>query len=310
MLARRALAWVYALGAVGYLIYGLITSTGLIGWLDYAQQRAFGSYRQKLSLLVALVLVALPTALLRGRGGQSDPAGPVALERRANAPLTARGLRVLFGVLMVLLWSVGFGVHTWMNARDQRDYEAHYEPLRLDGDAPLPAAVEHVALYGKALERARLSFGDVSGSATADKYYLIPVVPEAWRPDQPVRCIVKSKTPSLTEPTYFVGPVLPDLSGSPPPEPAPVPVLARVGGSLSVSAAQTFQQMGLILVEPQLLERIDAINGKPIAPDTEHTRLLFFVMCSLGSAMLVVFYFAALAGQRRRAGSAVRAAPV
>jgi hypothetical protein len=304
---RRTLAWAYALCAAGYLIYGLITATGLIGWLHYAQQRAFGSYSQKVSMLIAMLLVMVPAMLLRGRNAPMDPAGPLGMVRRANAPLTARGTLVLFGVLVVLVWSTGFGVRTWVIYQDQQDYGAHYAPLHLDGDSQPPGSVDHVALYGRPLERARLSFGR-GRSPAREEYYLIPVVPKAWRPDQPVRYIVKSKTPSLIEPTYFVGPVAPDLSGRPAPEPAPLPVLARGGGHLSVPAAETFQHMGLTLVdEPILLERIDAINGKPIAPDAARTNLFFLVICSLCSVLLVIFYFAVLAGRRRRARSTVRA---
>jgi hypothetical protein len=301
LLMRRIVAWIYAVGGGLYVLHGMITSTGLIGWLEVAQQSLFGSYSMKLSMLVAIVVVVIP-ALVIG-SGQADPLGPGAvMQRGANAPLSTRGQIIMCAVAVALVWIAGFTARTWYIERARADAEATYVPLRLEtGDVSTPPA-DHVALYGKALDNAIVASRSGSGSSARDDHFFIPIVARDWQPGQPVRYVLKSETSVLTDRASLVPRFAPVLPGAAPaPAPPEYPVLARPGGALPVPAQQALANMGLVLGEPQfLLDRIDSYQGKPVPLDSAQVHWFFLFGCGLLSGTFVLAWTLAIFMQRKK----------
>lgn len=292
LIVRRIAAWTYVVGAGLYLIHGLVTSTGLVGWLEALQQSLFGGYSMKMSLLFGLLIVAIPGALIAG--GKRDPLSPGAVMQRANAPLGARGIAVLALGGVALSWLIGFGVRSWYVERARADVEATYVPLTLDrSDVDTPPA-EHAALHARVLSEAVVTSSTGSGSSQRADHFWLPLVARDWQPGQPIRYLLKSDTQQLFETFAYVPP------GQKPA--APPPVLARRAGPLPVPAQQAFAEMGITLTEPlYVLERIPSMQGKPIPLDRAMVDGAFWIGCGLLSFLFLVFWVAATIGLRRRA---------
>lgn len=275
-LVRRILAGCWALGFGAYLIHGLITDTGLIGWIEYAQQSVIGSYSMKLTVLAAMLVWLFSILLLLPR---ADRDAAKSWQQRANAPLSRKGVLTLCACLIGFVWVGGLAVRWWFVQQETEDYEATYEELRLQPDANPAPNSNHIALWGEPLDDAAVTFSQNNTTS----YYLIPVVAAEWHEDQPISFVVKSKTSDLRE--------LPRYDATLRQVVRPTrPVLARLTGVVSVPAAQEFERMGLKLAEPHyLLERIPSVDGKPPAPNLAQAQLAYLCIAGFLTFLIVVF---------------------
>jgi hypothetical protein len=274
-IVRRGLAAVWGLGFGAYVIHGMVTDTGLVGWLEYGQQSLIGVYSMKLTLLCVMVLWAIPFMALLPR---SDRNAAQTLRARANSPVTARGTILVSLVSIVVVWVGGYALRAWFIQQDRQDYEAQYEELRLKPGASVAPTSEHVALWGEPLDDATVSFSQRNTTS----YYLIPVVAPGWQKGQPISIVVKSKVSDIREPPHFDPETKRIVQ-------APGPILARVSGVVSVPAAQEFSRMGLALSEPHhLLERIQSQQGKPLAPNLEEAQLAYLCIAGFLTFFILV----------------------
>src|SRR5262245_65535121 len=70
--------YMYMIAAAGYVMYSLITQTGLCGYLMDAQLRWFGVAYEKLTALIAIMILAPPGVLISRylKRKESSAAGP------------------------------------------------------------------------------------------------------------------------------------------------------------------------------------------------------------------------------------------
>jgi hypothetical protein len=292
------------LAALAVSVHGLITETGVVGWINHAQQSLFGAYSLKVSLLVSLfglLFIGLAAwglvARLTGGGESAGLASMAELSVAANRPASPKGMVWTFGVLIAATWLIGFVVYAWLNHQQQADASATYEPLVLADGVPVPPPKStHLALRGDLLTRHVLAHSSGSGSSQREDFQLLPLAAPGWQPGKPVSFVVKIKGPWE----------LPGAKTWPrPARGAPVPpqdLMVRLDGDVPVPAAQQFKKMGVPLAEPSyLLHVVPSRDGRVEVKDSsaEDFRILLTI-CGGISALLVFFGAVVSVAMKRR----------
>jgi hypothetical protein len=307
--------WFITLVSFAVGIHGLITESGPVGWLMYAQQSVLGFYSMKLTALLTFLLIgavtlcasAIVARVLGNREGMAA-AGSASrqfflhgVDRQAGGTLTGKTLFCLAIAMVAVTWIIGFAVYTWNTAKQQGDATASYEPIALRSGAAAPAPKgTHVAIEGELLTASVLTHTSGRTSSSRDDYHLLPVVPPGWRTGQPVSYI--AKVVQLT-----------DLPGRAPawprkpPHPADGLLLGRVSDAIPVAAAQKFKSMGIVLTEPAyLVTMVRSEQGRPAVKDTSKDDFMFFIVACTGISAVICFcffvmWFSALLRERRKA---------
>lgn len=303
--------------AAAYVVHGLITETGLAGWLNYAQQSLFGSYSLKLTALIMIFgLMGLGIAAwwaMAHFGGATDDGlierallGPQAAPEPGKAP-GAKMMWIVCAGMVVATWVIGYAVYLWQAAEQREDAAARYEPVVLADGAPLPRpAGTHISLQGRVLGDRVLSHR--TGSTGREDYHLVPVVSPGWSPGQPVAYVAKVKTfyelPGQRRPAY------PRRPGQP--LPPPDALLARLDGAIPVPAVQEFRKMGVVLGPESKLLRVVPSNGSQpaVADSSAEDFNVFLILCGGISGLIVLSIGAVNIGIWRQRRKAERAATV
>jgi hypothetical protein len=292
---------VIVLAVLAVCIHGLVTETGIVGWLNHAQQSMFGSYSLKVSLIVSLfglLFLGLGAwglvARLLGVGDGAGLASMAELQAAANRPASAKGTLWVLVVLIAATWVIGFAVYTWFNQQQRTDANATYEPLVLADGVPLSAPTStHLALRGDLLTRHALAHSSGSGSSKREDFQLLPLAAPGWQPGKPVNFVVKIKGEWE----------LPGANSWPrPARGAPLPpLLVRLDGDVPVPAAQQFKKMGVPLAEPSyLLHVVPSKDGRADVKDSSAENFQVFLYLCGGISVLLVFFGAVMGVAMKR----------
>lgn len=144
------------LGAGAYCVHGLVTDTGLAGWLEYLQLAAFGSYSMKLTasaLMVVVFALSLGAGYLASFGSRGEPTevarAPLPVSKGSQSPSWS-AISALCGAMLAATWIIGYAAYWWDSRVDREDAQARYEPIAPAAAAPLPRPTgSHVALRGR-----------------------------------------------------------------------------------------------------------------------------------------------------------------
>jgi hypothetical protein len=163
----------------------------------------------------------------------------------------------------MVLWVIGFPFWWWSHHTSDQDARAEYQHIVLgDSGAASVTLKSHVAVNGRLLGSHIL----VLREGSTVKYHLIPLVAPGWQEGQPARFVLKVDRLAELQQERTGGSA---KAWRPPGQPAPAPipdwpVLARVGGSLSVTAEQELKKMGVPLTpEAHILEWVRSKEGEP-----------------------------------------------
>jgi hypothetical protein len=234
---------VLALIGFGYVFWGRVTDSGLVGWLDAVQARGRGSYDLRFSVLVACVYMAVvvgaliwvASRLLPGRA--AAPGVPLAAKPKVDLKqLKARRMRIVGWVCLgiaVATWPIGFGVYEYFADQNRREMQATYQPVDLSATAVGQPA--YVSLRAR-VHRAGYVVRHSRDSRTGETGTLF--VPLVTPPGK-----------DLSAPVHWVlvmdGTTLSTL---------PTPVLGHaLGGTVPLTTRQTFDQMGVRLADDAVL---------------------------------------------------------
>jgi hypothetical protein len=286
--------WVMSLiflAVLAICIHGLITETGIVGWINHAQQSMFGSYSLKVSMIVSLFgLLFLGLGAwglverMLGGGEDAGLASVAGLQAAANRPASAKATVWVIAVLLAATWVIGFALYTWFNHQQRSDASATYETLVLADGVPLAVPTStHLAVRGDLLTRHALAHSSGSGSSKREDFQLLPLAAPGWQPGKPVNFVVKIKGEWE----------LPGANSWPrPARGAPLPpLLVRLDGDVPVPAAQQFKKMGVPLAEPSyLLHVVPSKDGRANVRDSSAENFqVFLYLCGGISILLLVF---------------------
>ena len=266
---RDIVSTLIALAVAAYALHGVITQTGVAGWLIYFQDTLLGGHYRLVSFALTWGLLAIPAMMAWSAFSNMVSRGPSTgfterllfrgFARREGEPprvTSNRQMLIACAVLVVATWVVGYATYAWWAHGKREDAAATYEPVTLaDGVAVPSLKGKHLALVG-----------DLKTDRALEDGYgalLVPVVSRGWKPGMPVTFILKVDRPS-------------DLPGRRRPRPfnpakpvGPEPVLARVGGDVPVPATQHYKKMGVPLSERSyLLRLVPSEEGKPVFGDS------------------------------------------
>ena len=157
------------LAAFAIGLHGLVTETGLAGWIVLAQHQLFGWSSTKLTMLLSMIVLGFAGLTLwagfQKLRGRRD-AGAQAMRVLAGTPAGARELtrRELAGWLaagIALTWAIGAGAWWWTGAVEIRDRRGEYLQTMLIVCAIVSGAlvVSGLAVMaGWAIRRRRLGY--------------------------------------------------------------------------------------------------------------------------------------------------------
>lgn len=314
LLLQRLVTTAVVLAAIAYYIYALVTETGLVGWINVAQQSLFGSYSLKFSAAV-LVMLMVPAGgalwILADSAGwlKADPQADRALfgdVGQAAEPAAASpggsGLLIVGVAMVVISWGVGLAYYGWQVWLQRGDAQATWESVDLSapGGAPKPAG-DRLLLKGRLLGDHILTHSKGTSSNKRDDYHLIPVVPAEWTPGQPVTYLLKVDRLSELDAHAATQRAARDAAG--------LPVLrVRLAGEPPVPAVQQLAKSNVPMASPRYLLRIaPATDSQAAEAELKDAWETVLISCGIITAIVVVA-FPLLAwrmrGMARKAASA------
>lgn len=290
VIALLALAW------FAYMVYGLITGQGVIGWLNAVQATRDGRFSVKLSFIVALLDLFCAMAvlgLLGSRLARTSGAGSPAAPAVAVAPLPLRALveplrnpaRValwMLAALAVAPWVIGYPVHLWMAAAHRADAQAHYAPIVLEASPPAWPPQAHVALTGMPQREHVLVLKE---GQQARKTYFVPVTGPDWTGAQAVNVVLT-----------FDAEVAPRLDR---------PILGRLrSDNLPIAAIDAFRRSGVTIAPGhRLIDLVPSEHGQVPDRSAEDLQefLLLATFLSVTSLLGALMFVGVMRLRRRKA---------
>ncbi len=201
------------LGGALFLAYGSYTHTGLSGWLMNQQMRYFGGADSRVTLLgnaLAWVLSLVPVfygliRLNRAEGftpafpGQQPAGGgqPARTYAQQQEQLYSLRSRVMMAAVMV---AAGIGAFLYFTWADNRLAALPVARIDLNHAAPLPPGTELAAVRGMLAANYRFVVEETRSSRVTSITTYAPLLPADWAPGQPVRFLVKTRTPVYQNP--------------------------------------------------------------------------------------------------------------
>lgn len=297
------------LGAAAIGLHGLVTETGLVGWIVLAQHQLFGWSSMKLTMLLSMIGLALPGAALwagyQKLRGRRD-AGARAMQVLAGSPAGGREMtpRALAGWLagaFVLTWAIGAALYQWSVYAQRRDANAHYEPVLLQAGRAPQVSGSHLLLKGLPLTSRVVVHSTGRHGSQHEDYQLVPVVPPGWQEGMPVSFVARvgAKTDLGWRPWD-------SRRMSPGRRDEPFELHVRLDGAVPPAAGAEFRKMNVPLAEPAWqLEVISTTGAVDVADRSAENLQFMLIVCAIVSGALVVFGLAVIAGlaiRKRRLG--------
>ena len=117
---------------VAVCLYAVGVETGPIGWINYAQQSVLGSYSQKLTMLIAIIVSLVVLAPLwwaidafgRRLGVPDVMPGPARLAEPPQPP-KAKSLLLSSFVAIPLIWIGGYAIWWYQQHQHQQDFQIY-----------------------------------------------------------------------------------------------------------------------------------------------------------------------------------------
>ncbi len=292
MSRRDVIFLLFVVGAGGYGFYGVMTGTGLGGWLNYAQEAIFGWSSTKVSVVLVVCLLGVLAVIAEFAwimasglqysfeqsltyrliiGARAARNTPPASQGETLAATPAPQGRVLLRtaiILIVATWTIGFAIYWWYAAEQRQDASARYELIDLSDGAPMHRPIgSHIALQGGAPINATLVHETRSGGSTRQDYQLVPIASRGWVKGQAVTFVVKVKDRSEL--------------------PYPIRFMARIDGPVPGPARLEFKKIGVPLGEPNyLLRPVKTRDGKVVTESVEDAFVFFLGFCGIVSAIV------------------------
>src|SRR5882672_516223 len=142
--------YIYIGAVVSYVMYSLFTETGLCGYLMDVQFRWFGVYYQKMTALVAIMILGAPGAaassyIKRKEASIAGATNNAAQQGARSQPISWKTLLII-GVAPTLIALPTYYVLIWM---DQKDQQREIYKVDLNRESALPSGdVKFVQLTG------------------------------------------------------------------------------------------------------------------------------------------------------------------
>lgn len=189
-----------------YLVYGVITGKGVIGWLNAVQAARAGKFSTKLSFITGIVymlcgggVIALvwdrldrwvggPGPLAAAtQGPQPGPAVPSAPPAVSDRRRGTRLALWMFVAIAAGTWVIGTPAYLWIAAEHREDAQARYVTVDLGARTVSWPQETHVSLRG-------VPQGDqvlvLKRGNDSHKTYFVPMTGEGWTPALPVQAVL------------------------------------------------------------------------------------------------------------------------
>ena len=178
--------WLYIAAVCAYVFYGWYSYTGLFRLTAEWQLEHYNVYSVKLTLIVPLLVLLIPSAVLAKLLGVQDQM------RSAGSGAGSSGLFALLGVAALAV-AAGAGWYGYWKSTEKVEIES----VDLSkGEAPRSA---HVAITGVARTEYIVEFETkTAGTTRLDRY--IPLTPATWRQGQPLVYFMKTNTTAYMPP--------------------------------------------------------------------------------------------------------------
>lgn len=288
-------------GAVSYLVlafiyvmYSLVTQTGICGWLMDVAFNLFGVAYDKLTAIVAILIVGAPgymaLSYVRRKEQEAAEAGGVPLVDPVPQVQSVRQqLRWMIPLILapVLISIPVYFYVTWQSRTDQ-SREVYSVNLNAGG-ADVPADAKFIQLAGALQSRYEygVTSGRGAGDSTSRSDSYMPLTGEGWDESQPVRFVMYasgyggSRIGMLGTQTLDDGTIVGNFDGK------------LSGYELPTFVRAEYERQGLRLAAPlYIVERSYFVDGKlPPVPDQMYEMIPYFgalisvalaVGCALG----------------------------
>jgi len=273
--------WAYILLAVAYVFYGMVTETGLYGYLMDLSLRLFGSAGQKSTFLVSLVVTLIPMvagiviwAKLGGQGQSAPSATSAPPEASADSVARARsGLRAtrwIAAAFMVLPWVLGYPAYSWLASQERADAQTVPQALSIEQgfEAPAPSS-KFVRLEAQPQLDLTYSITKSRAGSTGSGEYYIPLTAAAWTPKEPLRYFLHF--------TRYGEPTQDDFAG---------PFIGKVSAdALPTPAVKEYERAGIALARPYFVVSRIRLEGDKPRDDSEQIGWAFVIIAAVLAAM-------------------------
>jgi hypothetical protein len=280
--------YTYLGAAFVYVMYSLYTQTGLCGYLMDAQFRWYGVANEKITGLMAALILGAPVGWVRKyiKRKEAEAAGAI----NDAAPVNARSQQLTWKSLLIIC-----AIPTWialpaayvLTRMDQKDLQREIYKVDLSSESALPSDdVKFVKLTGLVQldYQYQLKTNRGSGSRNERTNTYAPLTGSGWTKKQPIKFFI-----STTFTSYFN----PDLGRSTN-FPEQGVVAATFDGQLSRNDLPTFveneyERAGLRIESPYfVLDRMSFPNGLiPSAAKRDKYHLI--PILGVGLSMMILF---------------------
>ena len=192
MPARRLFAILWCLAALALMLWSWASWQGPFRWAAEWQVRQFGSYNEKLTLFVPLILLMLPAGFIGGWG----PLVPPPATHAARLASARRSVKVtaILGAVALLLGAVAGG----LGYRRMQTPPMQATLVLTTGTEPAPDT-DLVTVTGIARTDMIVVFEETRGTQK-QRWSFVPLTAPAWRAGDPVRFVLRTNQTAWTPP--------------------------------------------------------------------------------------------------------------
>jgi hypothetical protein len=279
--------YIYMVAVVGYVMYSLITQTGLCGYLMDAQLRWFGVAYEKFTALIAIIILAPPGVLISKYIKSKESSAVGAIINPAPGAVRPQTISwkslLIMSVVPALIALPAYYVLTWM---DQKDQQREIYKVDLSRESAIPSdEVKFVQLTGVIQLDYQYELKRERGSRSTGKTNTYaPLTGSGWSSERPVRFFINTTFSGYDDPQTGRPGVLPERGA----------VAATFDGQLTRNDLPTFveseyKRAGLRIESPYfVLDRMSFRDGRiPSATETGRYYVIPILGVGLSIAILV-----------------------
>jgi hypothetical protein len=289
---------IYLGAAFAYVLYSWIMENGLCGYLMDVQLRHFGVAYQKLTLVMAIGILAVPSAVVSSFVKRQELLAGITPSNFRTRPITSWNQVLIWGLAPA---AIAMPVYYVLMEMDRKDQQREIFKVDLNRGSALPAGdVKFVQLTGAVQldYRYQLKKEVRGGSDDARIYTYAPLTGSGWTQGQPIRFFINTTFTGYTDPQTKLSRNFPEQGV----------VAGTFDGQMFQNGLPTyveneFRRSGL-LIESQyfVLDRKSLYNGRIPSPDEYY--LIPYFGIGLSVILLVAFSLGLVVNKNRlkRAG--------
>jgi hypothetical protein len=289
---------IYLGAAFAYVLYSWIMENGLCGYLMDVQLRHFGVAYQKLTLVMAIGILAVPSAVVSSFVKRQELLAGITPSNFRTRPITSWNQVLIWGLAPA---AIAMPVYYVLMEMDRKDQQREIFKVDLNRGSALPAGdVKFVQLTGAVQldYRYQLKKEVRGGSDDARIYTYAPLTGSGWTQGQPIRFFINTTFTGYTDPQTKLSRNFPEQGV----------VAWTFDGQMFQNGLPTyveneFRRSGL-LIESQyfVLDRKSLYNGRIPSPDEYY--LIPYFGIGLSVILLVAFSLGLVVNKNRlkRAG--------